>query len=1496
MRYLGRYITYALRFQFRILAGGYLLTFSLFLLLLNTTLQEFAGQQLAKWLSSSLKTNVRIEGFRFRPLHRAYIDHLYIEDHYGDTLVVADSLAIRFGSLRLLRQQIDLRNVKLGNLELRLRRKAYESTFNYQFLIDFFGGSATDTVATVPVKFRLGSLTLENGSMQYFDDTKARVTAGFDPARFELKQLHLQLDSIFVSADSSSLRLQDLRFKDSRGFEMQEGRLHLALLSDGLLLDRFRLRSSNSRLKGSVRFSFENSSELTNWKEKLRLQANLDQFNLGQRDLYWLLGGAAPLSTFGARGQITGKLGQLRGKNLELRMGDAATVRGDVFISGLPNIQKSFFSLRLDEIYANRSGLEMAFPSFIWPEQLKGIDFLSLQGEIEGQPSDFTAKGLASSNLGDVSTDIHLKRFDKKLEFVGELGLYAMHLGTLTGDSSLGQIQLQTRVSGSGSSWGDLVSKLNGKVDYFDYAGYRYQGVEVNGYLDRKSFSGKISSIDSNARFSFFGLADLRGKVPFFNFVAEVNQLNLHALQLSTDTLAFSGFAEICAEGSNVDNLLGELSFRKVDVSFNGEALNVPEVNLFVGADADYPQRIQLYTPFGNAFMLGDFKRTQLPTLLNNYVHHYIQRRTQSPTPPDSNQYFELNVDIGKAQWIADLLSPGNFDVDHIQGHVYFNAARNESELDLQLPGLRMGSLKLNNIQLSGSSDDDSLYLDFYADTLWAANSLLAQQISLEHILSNDTLGFRFRALGEGIYNDLQLNGYVDFAQELPGLQFLPSSIRVYDNDWKLVQNGIIRFKPEHVSIPDVQLRQGQQFVALNGQLGSSPLDTISLKLEDVDLQQLNPLLKVYGTSMEGYANVDLQANAVTGGSAVFGNMHLSELVVDGLPLGDFTMESVYNLQAGSADLHAEVVLDGDTLVYLFGSLGDSLRRNALNLEARLNHSPIQPLEHLLQPTFTDISGKASARLFLRGDWRNMDLTGEVDLEGARTRVGVLNQHYNINKKVLFTPGSISFEQAEITDDTGGSGRLNGKISHEYFRKTRLDLQLDARNLLVLNTEPNFTDPYFGVGRLTGRASFTGPIDLVDIQIRAATERGTRFAIPLDAESNRANLDFINFVSKNDTGGTAEEEKRFEVSGVNFGMNITANADAEFAILFDRVAGDIIRGRGNGAVEFLMNPQGEIKMFGNYTFTGGDYSFTLANIPTKRFRISEGSTIQWTGDPYDATINLNAVYRQRANVDPLLTEAQRVLLNNTNGRARSFMNVDTYLKLTGSLLRPTINFEIKLPTVNENDASDVLVARIQNINNNEQELNNQVLGLLVAGQFIPNDNSNAANNFIGSTGANSLTEALSNQLNNVLSQVFDNVNIGINYRSSNLGTVTDVTRNDLMVALNTTLFNDRVRIDGNVGNTLQAGVTGNTSAQNFAGEVVVEYLITPDGSLKVKAFNKLDDRIIVNRESNYRQGVGISYTENYNDFNELLQKPKRFFQDRLLRRIPWLPEKWKGNF
>lgn len=1486
LKRIGRYISKLLRFQFRLLSGLFLLLFIQFLLLLNPTIQAYVGHQIAHFLSFQLRTTVVIDHLQFKPLRTFTINGLYIEDHYGDTLLAVDELGLELQRIRFLKKEIEFKSLAFRRFNGQFSRKAYEDAFNFQFLLDYFGGVKKDSLQTaaLPFRFKLDKIAFHDSRLSLNDDTHAPKTNQFDLRHIDLTDFHLSLSAMFYTADSASAELSGLRFVDRSGFQVNSASFALSLLPDQVLLSGFQLNSPSSSMRGDLGLNFGEYGDFNVFTEKVRIRVQLDQLNLSTVDLKYLFGSRAPLLPIRASGSISGRLANLRARDLQLFLGGRTYLSGQLNISGLSDYKTALYDARLQSSYFDRKEVLAAFPSFSIPPQFAGFNHIRFSGDYFGYPIDFVANGYLVSDVGAANSDLNIKLRGAESAYAGQLELIEIDLQKLTQNEQLGLISMQAEVKGKGDRLTNFESQLTGEISRLDFKGYAYGQLTVDGYLDKQMFTGKISSTDTNANFEFYGLADVSTEQPFFNFVAEVERLDFNALQLSTDSFSLKGFMEICATGIDIDSINGELSFRNLELHLNQRQLNLEEINVVAAFQEQDQRRLNFESPLGNAYFVGRFKASELPNTLAHYFNHYV-RLPNVEVPADSNQYFELNVDLQQAQALADFVYPGLYDIGSFGGHAYFDVANSNADFDLRLGTFRRGNLRVNNIQLFGSSTFDSLNLDIYADTLWSSAVLLARGIRLENIFSHDSMSFALRAMGEAAKNNLDLNGLFQFRDESAILHLLPSKLQVYDNTWVFEQTENAIFQRSSATFPGLGLRQAHQLVYMQGVASSDRTDTLRLLVEEVDIAQLNPLLAIYDTQLEGDANIDLKASSLLSKAGVFGRVAVDDFVLDGKPMGNLAMQSDYSVGKKLVDLSAFLIQSTDTLLNLTGTLGDLESNQQLDLQARLQGAPLHPLRKILAPVFTDLSGTADGQLRLTGGFQKLNLTGQAQIHRGRLKVDFLEQYYNVSEQVSFSAGSINFDNTKITDDQGGRGTLTGQITHEHFKKTQLGLAISADNLMVLDTEPNYTDPYFGVGKLTGTARFTGPVNLIDINIRATADKGTRFSIPLDGEANRDNLDFITFVNHNKPEAVVEE-RRFELVGVNFGMNLTATPDAEINILFDRVAGDIIRGRGNTALEVNINRQGELSMFGDYAFSSGDYTFTLANIPSKRFRIVEGSTIRWTGDPYDAALNLSAIYRQRASVAALLTEGQ---LN--TGRTRTQMNVDTYLKITGSLLSPTISFEIKLPTINENDTSDPLVARIQNINNNEQELNNQVLALLVAGQFFPSDNL-VSTSFLGSTGANSLTEVLSNQINALLSQMFDNVNIGINYRNNNLGGATDASRNDINLAMNTTLFNDRVLIDGNVGNA----VTPGANAQELAGEVTVEYLISPDGSFRVKAFNKLDDRILFNRESNYRQGVGISYTENYNNTAELLEKPKRFFQDRLLRRIPWLPEQWKGDF
>ncbi|MDP4266730.1 MAG: translocation/assembly module TamB domain-containing protein, partial [Bacteroidota bacterium] len=346
---------------------------------------------------------------------------------------------------------------------------------------------------------------------------------------------------------------------------------------------------------------------------------------------------------------------------------------------------------------------------------------------------------------------------------------------------------------------------------------------------------------------------------------------------------------------------------------------------------------------------------------------------------------------------------------------------------------------------------------------------------------------------------------------------------------------------------------------------------------------------------------------------------------------------------------------------------------------------------------------------------------------------------------------------------------------------------------------------------------------------------------------------YISFIRKDSSKIAIKEKAKIDLSGIqmNFDLEVTPSTEAQ--IIFDKKVGDVIKVKGNGNLKFEINTLGNFNMYGDYTIEEGDYLFTLKNLINKRFKIEKGGTIKWNGSPYDANVNMNAIYTARTSIADLV-------IGGDTGKYKQIVPVQCILTLKEKLLKPAISFDIKIPDADEN-----IQRSLKNITSSEQETNNQVFYLLLANRFKPIGNqNNMFNSGIGGLGTTS-TELLSNQLNNWLSQISTDFNIGVNYRTGD-----KLNPTQLEVALSTQLFNNRVLIDGNVG-------IGNQKTSNLVGDFTVEYKLTQEGKFRVKAFNKTNNNNeYLNINANqYTQGLGISYRKEFDSLGDFFRKIKK---------------------
>jgi len=185
---------------------------------------------------------------------------------------------------------------------------------------------------------------------------------------------------------------------------------------------------------------------------------------------------------------------------------------------------------------------------------------------------------------------------------------------------------------------------------------------------------------------------------------------------------------------------------------------------------------------------------------------------------------------------------------------------------------------------------------------------------------------------------------------------------------------------------------------------------------------------------------------------------------------------------------------------------------------------------------------------------------------------------------------------------------------------------------------------------------------------------------------------------------------------------------------------------------------------------------------------------------------------------------------------------------------------VKYPNV----AAEAVTEFNQLIKSNEQELNRQVFSLLILKNFSPQGSFTGISN----SGSN-ISELLSNQLSNWLSQVDNNLQIDVDLNSLDKQAL-----NTFQLRMSYTLLDGRLKIsrDGGFTNTQ---TTQANNVTNIAGEWTLEYLLNQDGTLRMKLYNKNNQNpLLTSLVNTYNTSAGFSllHTQSFNSLNELFKK------------------------
>ena len=560
------------------------------------------------------------------------------------------------------------------------------------------------------------------------------------------------------------------------------------------------------------------------------------------------------------------------------------------------------------------------------------------------------------------------------------------------------------------------------------------------------------------------------------------------------------------------------------------------------------------------------------------------------------------------------------------------------------------------------------------------------------------------------------------------------------------------------------------------------------------------------------------------------------------------------------------------------------LEDHQIFVQAKVEKFPFKFFDYFLGDNVKDSEGTISGDINLKGGLKNPIMKVIAIPSNVATTVSYLNARYSLTDNTVNIDNKMfDFSKCKLIDELGNTATIRGGFTHDFFKKFRLDIDVNSDNFLLLNTTRDNNPDYFGKGIGKADVSFKGSFLTPTIDIKAATNKGTIFNIPLDnSDFTKSSLDFLTFTNFSDT--TTTEKKT--LSGVNLNMDIQVTNDALMRILFDEQQGDIIQSKGSGNVKLNYTIVGDMNVFGTYQIDKGDYLFTYQNLVNKPFDILPGGTITWNGNPYKAQLNIKAQYSQKSPVTNFIYEYLSSEENNLVNEAGNATSVDLIMNITGLLDQPIINFDFQFPQIT-GPIKSYVETKLRSLRNDQNELNRQVFALVVLGTFLP---SNDLGGTFGSGNqilSNTLNELISNQismyLSDIISEAFedvkfiDDLRFNLDYRTYDNSESLDVddfnTNNQVGVGIQNTLLNNKllISIGGNFDVGRSNGVQNNTGSY-VAGDFLIEYRITSDGRFRLKAYQTTQSAIEGRRS---KTGVGISYRNEFDTFADFVNNLKK---------------------
>ena len=592
-------------------------------------------------------------------------------------------------------------------------------------------------------------------------------------------------------------------------------------------------------------------------------------------------------------------------------------------------------------------------------------------------------------------------------------------------------------------------------------------------------------------------------------------------------------------------------------------------------------------------------------------------------------------------------------------------------------------------------------------------------------------------------------------------------------------------------------------------------VNDLTVSVNQVNLGELSAVLP-YMPKLSGMLSGDVH---VTDDSqhkqlSAMASLTADNFKYEDMPLGNVGIDAVYLPKTGG-EHHASAFIssNGEEVLACNGTYFDR-DGGTFEGDAQLHDFPLQMLNGFMAGTDVALKGIAGGDLRVNGSLDKPVINGSLDLDSAHIYSDVYGFDLRTDERALDIKDSrIIFSDYRLFSTGKEPMVLNGTFDMSDFERMRMDFAMRAKNFELINTRKKAQSMFFGkvyanyVGTLKGTTdnlSLRGKLEVLDRTDVTYILKDS----PLSVDDRLHDL--VQFTNFKDSTQTAQPEK-----AVDGGMDITMGISISDAAIFHCNLSDdgqsYVKLEGGGDMTLRMTQQGDMRMTGLFTTNSGEMKYQLPVIPLKTFQIVQGSSVQFTGDVMNPTLNIAAKERTKA-----------VVTEDDKQRSVAF---DVGVKITKPLNDMGLEFTIEAP--------EDLNIQNQLASMSAEQRGKAAVTMMATGMYMTDETMMSGSGFKAN---NALNAFLQSEIQNIAGSALKTIDINLGVESGTSQTGTSTTDYSFQFAKR--FWGNRISVI--IGGKVSTGADATNSAESFINNVSVEYRLDQGATRYVKAFYDRD--------------------------------------------------------